>query len=263
MLEPILAVFGAPLIGSLNSTEGSVGTQTNALVHVDRSISHTHVDKSRTSIVNLSVYVDEDRLEPGTPDGSWLRSAIAHGRQAGPPMADPALPSPDELPHAPFTLRTTLCFDDPRIGLLEGFQVSGLHVSVVSRQEMQDGLTARLDGYDPVTVRADASKLKFADCRNWQADARPVFSRLPPFPSGHVVTSPSARAVAQRLAAHRTLTLYRLPKDRPISLNGQDVLFSANAVSDVCLAVVRSARNDRTFAGPPTILVLPKPAKGS
>lgn len=252
--------FSLSAVGSIFSGDVSIDLRDSALFRREGDF----VFNDNSTTIHITMGFPEAQRETAKPQQASpvaeviARSADADGETKG--WSDSPAPSrlneadQQQPPRAPFTLKTTLVFDDRDIAEIAGFQFAGMRVVVVSEKIDQTAIP----GYEPFHLKHNGESLALQPCNVWRKHRGGGEEGIPYLPTPGLVNTPRSENVGDlKSEDSRVLTLHRLPLGESIGLGGQDTVFAPEAIADVCVAVIQSERSGRTFASTPALLLLP------
>ncbi|MBO9468207.1 hypothetical protein J7443_23475 [Tropicibacter sp. R15_0] len=246
--------FSFSAFGSILSGDVSIDLRDTAFFRNDKNFNYT--DNSKTTIIILNAPPRNENGSDGSGDRGRSERKVQTLEQSETQYTVSKNCNDDhpELPSAPFKLKTTLVFDDADIVAFSEFKLGGVPVTVVG-DKLSRALVPRYSAFDLAQVKG---KLALRSNDTWALFRTKKYAEIPPFPEAGVIETPSYSAAGHLKSDERVLSLYRLPLDVPISLSGQDTVFASNAITDVCMAMVRTCGPNATLASSPILLILPR-----
>lgn len=243
------ALLSAPI-------EGSIFGPNTTLLDRSRTIHHHHTSYNVLLVpgFHIAARQPEDTDRPGPVEAALADGPSSSPNQKTGESSDKAAAAPP--PKAPpFTIRTTLSFDDPDISKYDVVDLGGLPLFVLNRTRTRLSLPPQ----PPIHVARTENTCNLVDDPPWQAVGRKRNYRTPQaYPEGQAMTIDGAKLRSQLwFDRNRTASLYGIPTDTRFTIAGQNMIFSSNTFCNLYLLIVRKHEMSSVYIRRIALLCLP------
>ncbi len=244
------ALLNAPI-------EGSIFGSNTKLLDWSRTTHHHHRTSYNVLVIpgfHIAPRQPEDieRLKP-TEDASADRASSSPNQNLEDAPAAPSAAPPLEAP--PFTIKTTLSFDDPAISKYDIVDLGGFPVFVLTDCRAELALPPQ----PPIQLTRTGNLCDLAEDAPWQRIGRKRAYRIPQaYPNDQLMAINRMRLRSQLwFGRSRTASLYQIPTDTRFTIAGQNAIFSSNTFSGLFCVIVRKHEPKAVYVRRIALICLP------
>lgn len=154
---------------------------------------------------------------------------------------------------APFSVDTTLVFDDHRIKEWTDLTLPKINVLVLYGYKRR----VAIKNYPPYTVIRESHGTTIGHEGGWSSSNDTKSPKVEHGPEGENVEVPGIRLISQARQARYSVSLYYAPLGETIIINGQKCVFTKAAYREIYISVLRSHVREKVFVRNMSVVAVP------